>query len=625
MSQRERGVVDQIRERLDIVDLVGEHVQLRKAGRNFKGLCPFHQEKTPSFIVFPESQNFHCFGCGAGGDAFSFLMQLERIDFKVALEELARRTGVELAEPERVPTRADSDAHARLYELNRLAAAFFSHVLWSTSHGEPGRELLAHRGVDQPTAERFQLGYAPNRWDGLIGVLTKRGATLEELTEVGLVTRRDDGAAYDRFRERLIFPIRDKDGRIVGFGGRALGDARPKYLNSPQTPIFDKSANLYALDLAQDAIRKSREAVVVEGYMDAIAAHQHGFPNVVASMGTALTPAQVGLLRRSVDRIVLALDSDAAGQLATVRGLDVLRAEVSDADRPFLGVDGLVRFDRTLKIDVRIVRLPAGKDPDELIRRDVEAWQGAVAAAVPLLDFYLDAVIGDPPPADPREKSTVVERLAPVLREIGDRVVQMHYVAEAARRLDVPQEVLLTVPRRASPRALAPSRSLSRISLPPRPLLSPERQLFALLVRSPAGLAHLLTQVQEGDVIDGRDRELLHVLSAAAPVDSESLLALVPEPVAEYARELLALTEDRPLSYAGQLQREAEQALQRMRKERHDQQVRQLREEIVDAEASGDSEAVRQALRMMDELKRSFPEFYPEPSPYFRDARDPVA
>ncbi|HET7035598.1 MAG TPA: DNA primase [Thermomicrobiaceae bacterium] len=616
----QRGSIDQVRERIDIVELIGEHVQLRKLGRTFKGLCPFHQEKTPSFVVYPENQTFHCFGCGAGGDAFSFLMQIEHVEFKEALAELAKRAGVELAPAAPSERRPAVDEHARLFELNALAARFFSHVLWSTSHGEPGRELLERRGVDQVTAERFQLGYAPDRWDALLGFLGKRGATVEELTEAGLITRRDDGGAYDRFRSRLIFPIRDREGRIVGFGGRALGDAKPKYLNSPQTPIFDKSANLYAFDFALESIRATREAVVVEGYMDAIAAHQFGFPNVVASMGTALTAAQAGLLRRSVERIVLALDSDAAGQLATLRGLDLLRDEVSDADRPYLDVDGLVRFDRTLKIDLRIVRLPSGKDPDELIRKDVDAWRAALAGAVPLLDFYLDAVIGSNPPDDPRSKSEMVERLSPVLREIGDRVVQAHYVGEAARRLDVRESLLTAPPRRTNRRP-----QLRQPAQPGQRTVSQEEQLIALLLGSPLALAETLDAVQERDVLDAQRREILGLLRLTRPTTADEALAVMPEEVRAYAEELLALVAGVPLSYAGQLRREATQALRRLRKERHDEQVRRLRESLQELERAGDAEAVRETLGLLDQLKLAFPEFYPEPSPYFRDARDPAS
>src|SRR5687768_4607845 len=243
-----RDAVAEVRERTDIVELVGLYVQLKRAGRSYKGLCPFHQEKTPSFIVFPDSQNFHCFGCGKGGDVFTFYQSVEHVEFREALQELASRAGVELSS---VPTVApEVDAHrARLLELNELAAGFFHNVLVNAAAGEPGRQAFAARGLDQPTIERFRLGYAIEAWDTLLRYLTGRGADLALAAKAGLLQARDSGGYYDRFRGRLIFPIRDRDGQVVGFGGRIVGEGQPKYLNSPQSAVFDKSTLLYGLDL----------------------------------------------------------------------------------------------------------------------------------------------------------------------------------------------------------------------------------------------------------------------------------------------------------------------------------------------------------------------------------------
>ena len=611
-------VVDRVRERTDIVEVVGQHVQLRKAGKNFKGLCPFHQEKTPSFVVFPDSQNFHCFGCGAGGDVFNFVMQIDRVDFRDALRELAQRAGVVLEE--QVPPSPElMERHARLFELNARAATFYTHVLWSTPNGEPGRALLERRGVDRATAERFQLGFAPDRWDALLTVLGKRSVAATDLIDAGLATARESGdGAYDRFRNRLIFPIRDRDGRIVGFGGRALGDAQPKYLNSPQTAIFDKGANLYALDLAQETIRRLRQVVVVEGYMDAITAHQFGFTNVVASMGTALTEEQVRLVRRSVDRIVLALDADAAGQLATVRGLDVVRGALGEADRLDVNPVGLVRFERTLKTDIRIVRLPSGKDPDELIRTDTGAWRQALAAPVPLLDFYVDAVAGDTSPVDPREKSERVGRLVPLLREITDPVIREHYVKLVARRLDVDEEVV----RRSRPAAAVRRPRFEESTPRARAASGPEEHIFALLVNYPEVLAPLVASFPEQDVLDGRNRELLEMLRRTPPEETAAALQRVPDEVGAHLAALRATMSDRPAGYPGQVRREAEEALLRLRKERHDFRRRQLMAELVAAKAEGDDDGVRQCGELLRDLMARYPEFYPEPSPYFRDVRD---
>lgn len=609
------SAVEQVRERTDIVEIVGQHVQLRKTGRSFKGLCPFHQEKTPSFIVFPESQNFHCFGCGAGGDVFSFVMQIDRVEFHEALQTLAKQVGVTLEAAPPPPSAEETERHDRLFRLNERAAAWFSHVLWQTAAGEPGRQLLERRGIDRATAEQFQLGYAPDRWDALLKHATARDASEDELALTGLVTRRDDGSIYDRFRGRLMFPIRDRDERLVGFGGRALGDAQPKYLNTPETAIFNKSGNLYALYLAMEAIHKAREVIVVEGYMDAIAAHQFGFRNVVASMGTALTESQARLLRRGVDRIILALDADSAGQMATLRGIDVLRDALSDADRPVADARRLIRFERTLKVDLRVVQLPDGKDPDDLIRQDPDGWRRAISESVPLLDFYIDAVIGKQPPVDPRQKSEVVGRLAPLLGEIGDRVVHRHYVTEIARRLQIDERAILEAPRR-------PVKHRAAAAVGRAPAGTAEESLIALLLRHPDVLWPVLPEILEEDILDARRLAILRVLRAASPEMAPEAIANLQPELAEHAAELRALFGDRPVGFPGQIRREAEKTLFRLRKARHDQRMRQLMAEIAAAEREQDRVSLRHTVALIDRLKTRYPEFYPAPSPYFRDARD---
>ncbi|MEZ4624008.1 MAG: DNA primase [Thermomicrobiales bacterium] len=329
----QRDAVSEIRERLDIVELVNGYTPLKKAGRSFKGLCPFHQEKTPSFVVFPDSQNFHCFGCGKGGDLFTFYMEIERVDFREALRELARRAGVELENtPGSNPNRT-SGGNGLLAALD-LAATFFHDVLRNHAAGELGRRLASERGLDDRTIERFRLGFAPNSWDALVETAGVEGFDQGIAIEAGLAQERDSGGAYDRFRNRFIFPISNRDGKIVGFGARAIGDDQPKYLNSPQTPLFDKSSLLYALDLAKETIRQDDRAIVVEGYMDAIAAHQFGHANVVAAMGTALTESQVNQLKRFSKRIVLALDADAAGQMATLRSLESMPEALDQVETP---------------------------------------------------------------------------------------------------------------------------------------------------------------------------------------------------------------------------------------------------------------------------------------------------
>ncbi|HEV8403622.1 MAG TPA: DNA primase, partial [Candidatus Limnocylindrales bacterium] len=344
--------------RLSVVDVVGETVSLKKAGTTYKGLCPFHGEKTPSFVVTPARESWHCFGCGLGGDIFSFVMQRDTVAFPEALRILAQRAGVEIDERTK-----HEDAHkARLRTVLDSAIAFYHAVLTNSTAGVAALDYVRGRGFTDETMEAYQLGWAPGGWDQMTRALgTKRGIRPEELLEVGLASPRQSGrgGVYDKFRARVIFPIRDQNGHAVGLGGRLLEGDGPKYLNSPATPLFDKSRTLYLIDKAKGAIRKSGQAVIVEGYTDALMAHQAGFDNVVASLGTALTPGQVALLTRYASRIVLAYDVDAAGEKAGTLGVTALAGLIGQLQADTSGV----------KLeDVRVARLPDGKDPDEVVR-----------------------------------------------------------------------------------------------------------------------------------------------------------------------------------------------------------------------------------------------------------------
>ena len=382
------GVVAEIKGRLPVADVVGEAVQLKKAGTTLKGLCPFHGEKTPSFVVTPARDTWHCFGCGKHGDIFTFVMERDSVGFPEALKVLAARAGVELDER----TKAEDARNARLRTVLEAAIAFYHAVLLKSKTGEPALAYLRGRGFTDETIEKHQLGWAPGGWDQLIRQLaSKRQVSAADLLEVGLASpRQRGGGVYDRFRERVIFPIRDANGHPVGLGGRILGkegtgddgrDHGPKYLNSPATPLFDKSRTLYLIDRAKTAIRKTGQAVIVEGYTDALMAHQAGFENVVASLGTALTPGQVALITRYAKRIALAYDVDAAGEKAGTFGATALEELI----RQLAGSDSGVELD-----DVRVVRLPEGRDPDEVLRDEPDRWREDVRTAQPIVDYLID-------------------------------------------------------------------------------------------------------------------------------------------------------------------------------------------------------------------------------------------
>lgn len=428
------SVVDDIRAKLDIVDVVAPYVTLQQSGRTLKANCPFHTERTPSFIVSPERQSWRCFGaCAVGGDIFSFVMRAENMEFRDALRTLAQKAGVEL-QPSR--DRAASNA---AQSANNAAAEFYQEVL-NSDRGKIARDYLDERGVSQEAREKFQIGLSPDTWDGLIHHFMTFGITREAALSAGLVREADDGRPYDFFRGRLMFPICDRDGNVIGFGARALDDSNPKYINTAATEAFDKRNTLYALHMATATIRQTGTAVIVEGYMDAIAAHEHGFTNVVASMGTALTENQVSQLRSLAQNYVLALDPDAAGQEATLRSLEsswrVFRSAISSRSQSSQSVLSQYRPPA-----LKIAELPAGQDPDTLIRDDASLWESTVDAAQPLLDFVIPALVKRTDLAIPDSRANIARELARLINQL-DEMDQYEYWNKLAEELNVPLDTL---------------------------------------------------------------------------------------------------------------------------------------------------------------------------------------
>ena len=456
------GVVATIKEKLDIVELIGESVQLKKAGTTYKGLCPFHGEKTPSFTVTPTRETFKCFGCGRGGDIFNFVMERDGVDFPTALRSLAGRAGVELSER----TSREDAQRKRVRDALDGAISFYHQILTGHPVGKPALDYLHQRGFSDETINTFQLGWAPDSWDAMTSALTRRRQLAEaDIEAAGLVSRRRSGrGVYDRMRARVIFPIRDASGGATGMTGRILGaqgeDTGPKYLNTPQTLLFDKGRTLFLIDRAKSAIRKTGVAVLVEGNTDALMAHQQGFENVVCSMGTALTAGQVELLTRYAPRIALAYDVDAAGQGAAAFGATELTALVGEIERsPYRG----------RLTDVDVVRLPDGRDPDEIIRDEPEVWKAATEEPQPIMEFLIDRAASryDQRTVSGREK--LVAAVLPTLRTIADPVRRDGYVQLLARRSGVEERTLLEALRRpeasAGPGGRDGSQVGSRINL----------------------------------------------------------------------------------------------------------------------------------------------------------------
>ena len=637
------SVTDEIKERLDIVEVISQYVPLKKAGRNYKGLCPFHSEKTPSFVVFPDSQSWHCFGaCSTGGDLFTFIMKRENLSFGEALELLAARAGVELM-PRAGSLSVEEQRLERLREIVANAAGYYHYLLVNAPEAGIARDTLARRGLLPATWESWQLGYALDSWDALTERLVAKGYTLEELEAAGLVVRRDDGSGcYDRFRGRLMIPIRDVRGRTIGFGGRILREdpahPQPKYINSPQTPLFDKSAVLFGLDMAHKAIRDSGLAVIVEGYMDVLMAHQAGFTNVVAGMGTALTEEQLRQLKRYTANVTLALDPDVAGDHAVVRGLETARQALEREWQPVIDPRGLVRQESRLKTQVRIAALPDGLDPDELIQRDPDRWRQVIAGAKPIVDYYLGVVGREEDLSSARGKANAVARMAPLIREIANAVERNHYIQLLARLIQTDERLVAgqveaagrttatqPIPER---RVGAPDTGLPSVSAQdlaagqaePRPVLARatsrlqyglEEHLLGHLLAWPELLARLDAEMSdqnapplsEDDFTSEENRTILAALQASLSSGEdwapERVLEALPEvlhplcqALAERARQGPPLTEEK-------LAKDAGDSLLRLRARNLSQRVGQLQFLIRDGEETGAREQLREYHELM--------------------------
>lgn len=628
------GVTAEIKSKVDIVELIGEQVSLKKAGQSYKGLCPFHGEKTPSFIVTPARESWKCFGCGRGGDIFNFVMEREAIDFPEALRRLAARAGVELDER----TSREDARRKRLREVLESGITFYHQVLTGSRHGQAALDYLRGRGITDESIATYQLGFAPEGWEVLSKRLVeKRGFRPDELEAVGLAVRGRRAAGsgslgvYDRFRGRVIFPIRDASGGAMGLGGRVLverdgadgRDQGPKYLNSPATPLFDKSRALYLIDRAKTPIRKAKQAVIVEGYTDALIAHQAGFANVVASLGTALTPGQVELLTRYAPAIALAYDVDPAGQSAGSFGAVELSSLIGEVQRSGAPI-GLT--------EVTVVRLPDGKDPDEVIRGDPEAWRAAVAASQPVMEYLVDVYAErfDARTVDGRKR--LVSAVMPALRRVADPVERDAYLRLLARRSGVEERVLLEVLHRtdrpvgpggrrtesgaaghagaklsvdailAARGGVEPERILASIS-------AVEQTLLRLLLLYPEQQARVIDRLSASDLPTTPARELWKAMVAERAGDGtggafvrERYLERLDPELRAIAIALLARRE--PVELDSQLATQAiDHCLLRLERTSIDERVDHLRAELAEAEARGDAEARRTLLGQADGLK----------------------
>ncbi len=439
------SVTEEIKARIDAVDIISQTVKLRRSGRTYTGLCPFHAHKnfTPSFVVWADTGTWRCFGqCNEGGDIFKFVMKRDGLDFSGALQQLATLAGVELKPRTRDQAEQD-DNLSRQRDVLQSAAVYYHHLLLNASQAEHARQHLAGRGLGQTAVEMFELGYSLDSWDAGLKYLQSKGYTLDDLRGAGLIIEKEGGKLFDRFRDRLMIPVRDELGRMTGFQARALKpDALPKFMNSPTTALFDKGRTVFGLHLARKPMRETNEAIVVEGNLDVIAAHQAGFSNVVSSQGTALTEHQLRLIKKHAKRILLALDADEAGDKATLRGLSVAREALEREDEVGFDPHGLIKQEARLGVDIRVMTLPDGEDPDDVINRDPDDWTRRAAEAEPVVEYVMRVVARGKDLEDAKVKVEVANAVIPYIEDVADAIERDAYRQKLARLLKVDVSVL---------------------------------------------------------------------------------------------------------------------------------------------------------------------------------------
>lgn len=529
MSRRySNELIEQIKEANDIVNVISEYVPLKKKGRNYWGCCPFHNEKTPSFSVTPEKGFYYCFGCHASGTVINFLMQEEGLSFPEALGKLAERAGIPLPEEELTDVeRRQNEKRRRLYEINELAANFFHNCLTKTEMGKVGLEYFQKRGLSRETIDKFRLGYAPDSWDKLYRAFTERKIPEAYLLKLGLVRKNDNGRVYDYFRNRVMFPICDGKGRVVGFGGRVLDDSTPKYLNSPETEIFNKGHLLFAFDKAYKTIRRTKQAILVEGYMDVISAHNAGVTNVVASLGTAYTKDHGRLLMRQAEEIILAYDMDGAGRKAVRRAIDLLQ---------------------NTDFKVRVLAMPDGKDPDDYVRNHGrDGFLTIIDKAIPPFEFLLNQAMIGHDSTDMAGKQAILDELFPFISHTENSVKRDSYL----RALALPLWLDMGTIRQSFKEFTRRGRiTLVSEAQPVKTLIEPdsdETYIVAQAVQFPKAWQMVHDYVEDKDIVQEVYRTLLatcgKVLQETGGLSSAALETVLSEEEKTAYSRLLVLTD----------------------------------------------------------------------------------
>jgi DNA primase len=571
-------IIDEVRERSDIVEIASQYLNLKKSGKNYKVLCPFHTEKTPSFTISPERQIFHCFGCGAGGNVFNLAMKLENMDFISTLKMLAQKAGVKIPEsvsPEEVQ---EVKEKKKLYEINEVASKFYEQNLRKAGEGRKAYRYLQERKLKEEAINKFRLGYAGDSWDSLLKSLKTKGISLELVEKAGLISPSREGGYYDYFRKRIIFPIFDLQGRVIAFGGRVLSsEDSPKYLNSPETPLFNKGNILYGLNFAQSDIRSLDQAIIVEGYMDVLTAQQEGLANVVASLGTSLTERQAGLLSRYTNQVVIAYDPDTAGEMATLRGFNLL-------------------LERGMK--VKVLSLPQGEDPDKFIReKGKKEFSKNLDSSLSLLDYRFHLAFSHSDAGNVEGKVKIVEELLPTLAKISNSIEQRAWVKKLSERLKV-EEVLilrdLAKVRQGKPLFLA-----EEISSPSASELA-EENLIQLMLGKPEIIPQVRKELKEEYFRNPDYREILKIIFSL----EEKGESAEPKRIMDLGEERLAgLVSQLSLArLEGDQDKMAKDCTEKIKKENLKRKMEKLQEEIREVEENGKIEELRELLSQYQEL-----------------------
>jgi DNA primase len=569
---------DRVKQQADIVRVVGEYVRLKKTGQNFSGLCPFHSEKTPSFAVHPVKQIYHCFGCGVGGDVFKFVMEMEKCSFPDSIRVVAEKCGIAMPAPrERSPEeRRENQQRSALVEMHREAAAFFARRMNDTAEGRAARGYLEDRGLDRESIARFGIGFAPSAGDALYRHLKQKYPD-KLLEPSGLFSRETSGRLFDRFRRRITFPIANESGKTIAFGCRALGDDMPKYLNSPESPIYSKSNVLYHLDRAKEAIRKHEFAILVEGYMDTIAVARAGFTNVVASCGTSLAEPQVKLLNRFTRSIVVNYDPDTAGQAATERSLALLLEK---------------------EFDIRVLALPGGADPDTFLKqKGAAAYEKVLRDSPPYLDYLISR-------ARMRDRTTAAGKLAtlnflmPYIQRVPNRLMRSEWASRIASELRVEEPVLREALRRAANERRGEVKP--KAELVASPVNQAERRLMQMLVEAEAFRGQLAQHMIQAGLHKGLESEkifeaLLAAVSSGAPLDPAALAEALDTPDRRVLFDILFDTG------GASTWEEAESCLSVMRRRRVEDELATVQRDI-EARPSGND--LNRLLARKQELRR---------------------